>query len=132
MRDAATLASTASPSAPPIMNAVLTIPDTRPDSCGSTSLIAAISTGLNAIPAPIPSSTMPGSTSITYRPSSGARAKSSSPTAATDSPTASGRLIPNRMTIFADSPSESAPITRFPGRNASPTCSGLYPSTSCR
>ncbi len=60
VREAATLARTARPSAPPIMNDVLTIPEARPDSCGSTSLIAASSTGLKAMPAPRPSSTMLG------------------------------------------------------------------------
>ena len=79
VRDAARLASTASPSAPPIMNDVLTTPEARPDSSGPTSLIAASSTGLNAMPAPKPSRIMLGSTSTTKMPSTGARAKSSSP-----------------------------------------------------
>jgi hypothetical protein len=47
------------------MNAVLTRPDASPDSLGATSLIAPSSKGLNAIPAPMPSSTMPGNTSAT-------------------------------------------------------------------
>ena len=79
MREAARLASTARPSAPPIMNAVLTTPEARPASLGSTSLIAASSTGLNAMPAPKPSRIMLGSTSTTKLPSTGARAKSSEP-----------------------------------------------------
>ena len=80
------LASTASPSAPPIMNAVLTTPEASPDSSGATSLIAASSTGLNAMPAPIPSRIMLGSTSTRNEPSTGARAKSSSPTDASAQP----------------------------------------------
>ena len=60
VREAATLARTASPSAPPIMNEVLTMPDASPASLGSTSLIAASSTGLNAMPAPKPSRIMLG------------------------------------------------------------------------
>ena len=60
VRDAATLARTASPSAPPIMNEVLTMPEASPDSLGSTSLIAASSIGLKAIPAPKPSRIMLG------------------------------------------------------------------------
>ena len=46
------------------MNDVLTMPDASPDSSGSTSLIAASSTGLNAMPAPKPSRHMLGKTSI--------------------------------------------------------------------
>ena len=64
LRDAARLASTARPSAPPIMNAVLTMPDASPDSSGLTSLIAASSTGLKAMPAPNPSRIMLGRTSM--------------------------------------------------------------------
>ena len=44
------------------MNDVLTTPDASPDSLGSTSPIAASSTGLNAMPAPRPSRIMLGST----------------------------------------------------------------------
>ena len=62
----------------------------------------------------------------------GARAKSRSPSAASSRPVASGGRKPKRMTSLAESPTESAPMIRFPGRNARPTSSGLYPSTSCR
>jgi hypothetical protein len=44
------------------MNAVLAIPEASPDSWGSTSLIAAISTGLKANPPPTPISSIDGST----------------------------------------------------------------------
>ncbi len=54
MRIAARLARNASPSDPPIMKDVFTTPDARPESSGPTSLIAAMSTGLNAMPAPRP------------------------------------------------------------------------------
>ena len=47
------------------MNAVLTMPDASPDSSGLTSLIAASSTGLKAMPAPKPSRIMLGRTSTT-------------------------------------------------------------------
>ena len=107
------------------MNAVLTTPDARPDSSGFTSLIAASSIGLNAMPAPKPSRIMLGRTSTTKFPSTGARANSARPAAASSSPVASGRLMPKRMTIFAESPSENAPMIRFAGRNARPTSSGL-------
>ena len=90
VRDAARLASTARPSAPPIMNAVLTTPEASPASSGATSLIAASRTGLNAMPAPMPSRIMLGRTSVTKLPPTGARAKSTSPTAARESPAASG------------------------------------------
>ena len=76
------------------MNDVFTTPEARPASFGSTSLIAASSTGLNAMPAPRPSRIMLGSTSTTKLPSTGARAKSRSPKAASDSPTPSGILMP--------------------------------------
>ena len=124
MRDAARLASTARPSAPPIMNDVLTMPEARPDSSGATSLIAASSTGLNAMPAPKPSRSMLGSTSTTKLPSTGARANSASPTRRSAGPTPSGGLMPKRITSFAETPTESAPMIRFAGRNARPTLSG--------
>src|SRR5204863_478644 len=82
----AALASTASPTAPPIMNDVFTTPDARPASAGSTSPIAARSTGLNAMPAPSPSRIMLGRTSATKFPSTGARTRSSSPAEASRSP----------------------------------------------
>ena len=109
VRDAARLASTASPSAPPIMNDVLTTPEASPASLWSTSLIAASSTGLNAIPAPTPSRIMLGRTSTTKLPSTGARAKSRSPTEASPSPTANGSLMPKRVTSLAESPIEKPP-----------------------
>ena len=94
VREAARLASTARPSAPPIMNAVLTTPEASPDSSGATSLMAASSIGLKAIPAPKPSRIMAGSTSITKLPSTGARANSTRPTAASDSPVGERRPEP--------------------------------------
>ena len=124
MREAARLASTARPSAPPIMKAVLTTPEARPAWLGSTSFMAASSTGLNARPAPRPSSTMLGSTLARKVPSTGARANSSSPTAASVSPIASGGRMPKRITILADRPIEKAPMIRLAGRKARPTCSG--------
>ena len=42
------------------MNAVLTTPDASPDSSGATSLIAASSIGLKAMPAPKPSRIIAG------------------------------------------------------------------------
>ena len=107
------------------MNDVLTIPEARPASLGSTSLMAARSTGLNAIPAPIPSRIMLGSTSTRTFPSTGARAKRRRPIAASPSPVASGSRIPKRMTSFAERPIEKAPMITFAGRNTSPTWSGL-------
>ena len=67
-REAARLARTARPSAPPIMNAVLTTPEASPDSSGATSLMAASNIGLKAMPAPKPSTIMLGSTSTTNVP----------------------------------------------------------------
>ena len=85
VRAAATLASTARPSAPPIMNDVLTMPDASPDSSGLTSLIAASNSGFIAIPIPIPRMTMLGRTSTAKLASTGARAKSASPRATSPS-----------------------------------------------
>ena len=73
VRESETATSTARPSAPPIMNEVFTTPEASPDSCGSTSPIAASSTGLKAMPAPMPSRIIEGSTSMTKLPSTGAR-----------------------------------------------------------
>ena len=103
---AATLASTARPSAPPIMNEVLTTPEASPASSGSTSLIAASSTGLNAMPAPMPSRIMLGRTSTTKLPSTGARAKSSEPGGGERQPDGERQPMPKRITSFAESPSE--------------------------
>jgi len=47
------------------------------------------------------------------------------PIATSARPTASGRRLPKRITIFAEIPSENAAIIRFAGRNARPTCIGL-------
>ena len=69
-------------------------PEASPDSLGSTSLIAAISTGFIAIPTPIPRMIIPGSTSSQKFPFTGARAKSSSPSETSAIPTPIGRLVP--------------------------------------
>ena len=76
------------------MNEVFTTPDASPASLGSTSLIAASSTGLNAVPAPKPRRIMLGRTSETKLPSTGARTKSTIPREATSRPTTSGGLMP--------------------------------------
>ena len=68
---------------------------------------------------------MLGRTSATKLPPTGARANSTSPTAASERPAASGGLIPKRMTSFAETPTESAPMIRLAGRKARPTWSGL-------
>ena len=106
------------------MKAVLTTPEASPDSLGSTSLIAAISTGFIAIPTPIPRMIIAGSTSSQKFPSTGARANSSSPSETSAIPTPIGSRVPKRITIRAESPSEKAPMMMFAGRKASPTCSG--------
>ena len=51
---------------------------------------------------------MPGSTWTRKVPSTGARANSASPSAASSSPTASGARMPKRITSFAERPSEKA------------------------
>jgi len=107
------------------MKEVLTSPEASPDSLGSTSLIAASRTGLKAMPAPKPRRIMLGSTSTRKFPSTGARTNSKRPAAASKSPVASGFLNPKRITSFAESPIENAPIIRFAGRNERPTSSGL-------
>ena len=99
-------------------------PEASPDSLGSTSLIAAISTGFIAIPTPMPRMTIVGSTSSQKVPFTGARANSSSPSETSAIPTPIGSLVPKRITIRAESPSENAPMMTFAGRKASPTCSG--------
>ena len=91
----------------------------------TTSLIAASSTGLKAMPAPNPSSSIAGSTSTAKLPSTGAREKRTRPTDGESSPTASGARSPNFITSFAESPIENAAMIRLAGRNASPTWSGL-------
>ena len=73
----------------------------------------------------MPSTIIAGHTSTRKLPSTGARANSSSPSGDERIPAAIGRLIPKRMTIFAESPSENTAMITFAGRNASPTSSGL-------
>ncbi len=68
---------------------------------------------------------MAGSTSIQKFASTGARANSTRPAAAKSSPAPSGRLMPKRRTIFAETPSEKAPMMRLAGRKASPTWNGV-------
>ncbi len=106
------------------MNDVLTMPEASPESAGSTPLIAASRTGLNAMPAPVPSRIMPGSTSATKSPPTGARANSIRPAAAASSPAAIGTRIPKRTTSSAETMSENTPMIRFAGRNARPICNG--------
>ncbi len=68
---------------------------------------------------------MPGSTSMTKEPSTGARANSASPMPASSSPTEIGARSPKRSTMLADSPSEKPAMMRLDGKNASPTCMGV-------
>ena len=100
------------------------MPEARPASSGFTSLIAASSTGLSARPAPRPSRIMLGRTSTANEPWTGARANSTRPRAASESPAAIGPRIPKRITTFAEMPSENAAMIRLAGRNARPTWSG--------
>ena len=100
---------------------MLTTPEARPASWGSTSPIAASSTGLKAMPAPMPSSTIEGSTSVTKLPSTGASANRPSDAAASARPTVSGARIPNFITRRSDSFSEQNIMTRLVGTNARPT-----------
>ncbi len=132
VRPAARLAITASPSDPPIMNAVLTTPEARPESVGFTSFIAASSSGLNEMPAAMPSSTIEGITSIITFASIGARPMIARPTAPRNNPIASGLRMPNFMTILAERPSENAAMIRLAGRNTRPIWNGVKPSTACR
>ena len=125
MREAATLASTARPSAPPIMNAVLVMPDARPASCGSTSLIAAISTGLKASPPPTPINSIAGQNVDNERAVHRHAREPRRPTRRDAEPERERRRKPKRITSLADSPSEKRHIIRLPGRNARPTFSGL-------
>ncbi len=107
------------------MNAVFTTPDASPDSDGLTSLMAASSRGLNAMPAPNPKRIMAGNTSTTKLPPAGARAKAKSPMTARSMPTVRGGRRPKRITSLAEIPSEKMPMMMLAGRNASPTCSGV-------
>ena len=79
------------------MKEVFTTPEARPDSLGSTSRIAASITGLSAMPQPMPSSSMPGSTWSMKLPPEGATANSPRPAAASSMPPAIGSLRPKRI-----------------------------------
>ena len=63
MRLVESVASTASPRAPPTCMVVLTRPEARPASSGFTPVIARVMIDGNESPAPIPTSTIAGSTS---------------------------------------------------------------------
>ena len=108
-----------------MMNAVLTTPEARPDSLWGTSLMAASRTGFMAMPQPMPSSAMPGSTWRAKLPSTGDSANSASPAAVSARPAASGTRMPKRITILAERPSENAAMMRLAGRKARPTCIAL-------
>src|ERR1051326_8487750 len=114
----------ASPSAPPIMNDVLTTPEARPDSSGGTSCIAASITGLSAMPQPMPRSSMPGMTCSMNDASFGHRAKRPNPAAESSMPATIGMRMPKRITIFADSQIENAAMMRLDGRNRGPVLRG--------
>ena len=116
MRESATLTSTARPRAPPIMNAVLTIPEASPLSVGATSPMAASSSGLKVIPPPIPMTSMAGSTSTTKLPSAGARANQSRPMAKHESPATIGGFTPKRITSRSESAIEPAAMISVDGR----------------
>ena len=64
MRLVESVASTASPRAPPTCRVVLTRPEARPASSGRTPVIARVITEGNESPAPMPISTIAGSTSV--------------------------------------------------------------------
>ena len=84
MRSVDTVASTARPMAPPTCVVVLMRPEASPASLGVAPDIASIIRAGKARPAPMPSSSITGSTSTTQLPSTGARANSSRPAVADD------------------------------------------------
>jgi hypothetical protein len=65
VRSVASVASTARPIAPPTWTVVLTKPEARPESLGVAPDIASVISAGKARPAPAPSSSITGATSIT-------------------------------------------------------------------
>src|SRR4051812_6172579 len=75
VRDAASVESTASPSAPPTCWDVLRIPEARPASDGATFVVASRVQGTNVRPIPVETIRIVGRMSLAYVPSTGSRAK---------------------------------------------------------
>ncbi len=91
------------------------IPEAKPVSLGETSLSAASSKGLKAIPVPSPSKIMLGSTWVSISPSTGAFANNANPVVPSAKPTANGLFTPYRVTSLADIPSANAAVMTFAG-----------------
>ena len=123
----ATPARSASPTAPPIIWAVLIVPETRPLSVGDTSFVAIRKSGMKEMPAPRPSRNIGTAMSGTKAPSIGARANSSKPSVKRSMPATSGRVGPTLATIQAATPSDIAPMVSVAGRNVRPVCSASNP-----
>ena len=107
------------------MNDVLTTPEASPASSGATSLIAASSTGLKAIPAPMPRRIMLGMTSVKHVSVHGRAREEREPDGREPKPRDERRLDAEAHDEPAESTIEKAPMMRFAGRNVRPTSSGL-------
>ena len=119
------MASTARPSAPPIWAVVLTRPEASPASCGVALDMASVISAGKHRPAPVPISTVTGSTCTRNElPCAGARANRASPAAIRPRPGNSRVRAPNRITSRSVYRTDRTPMTTATGRNASPICSG--------
>ena len=109
VREAARLARTASPSAPPIMNDVLTTPEASPASIRLDVAHRGEQHRVERHAGAEAEQDHAGGRRSTKFPSTGARAKSTSPSGTARARRASGGLMPKRMTSLGREQSENAP-----------------------
>lgn len=125
VRPAATVASTASPRAPPTWAVVFTSPDARPASSEATPPIATVISTGKASPAPAPIISMAGRMCSAYPPWTGTMANKVSAAPISTSPVSRVARAPNRVDSRSAYRTDTAPITDATGRKASPIRSGL-------
>ena len=111
LRLVATVDRTATPSAPPICCDVLKRPDARPASCCVTPASAAIETGTNEKPSPIPIAKKPGRRSTAYEPSGETCVNQRLPSAIITSPKSSAGLTPIFVTTACATPAETTAVS---------------------
>ena len=107
------------PSAPPTCCDVLMRPEAMPASWGWTPWRAAIETGTNAKPRPMPARTKPGTRSTRYPPCTSICVNQSRPSVSSDMPIVRIVLTPKRVTRACEAPAAKM-ITTATSRYAKP------------
>ena len=121
----------ARPTALPNWWKVLTRPDAAPASAAVTPLIPAAVSGANARPWPAPMRTIGRATLLRYASPACSRLSQAIPASVTAIPAASNIALPN-LRVSRGTAIATAKLTTVIGKNPSPACNGLKPSTPCR